>query len=274
MKVILFVLIFTPTIFSQGVDYFPVHIGDTWEWYSSTNDTIYESVITKINVLSDSSLDVFYNESNTPRYRLSKEGKVYQHLTGSLVLWYDFSVTPGDTFEVVIYSAPYYVIVDSTEDFLFGENITIRTFNWVNQNTPSLSSHQRLAQEYGVYKTISFLGPSDDFVIGCIIGGNGYGTLVSVKEDNVFYKDFNLKQNYPNPFNSFTTIEYSIPKSSNVVIKIYNSLGEEINEIENSYRESGNYKIIFGAKDLVSGIYYYQLITDNFQETKKFIYLK
>lgn len=270
---ILFVLIPYFLFYSQGIDYFPAHMDDTWHWYTSTGDSTYKSTITRLTVLSDSSIDIYYNESNTPRYRISNDGNVYQHLGTSLVLWYDFSVSPGDTFQVVIYSAPYYVIVDSTEDFLFGENITIRTFKWVNQANPYWVSHQRVSKKYGLYKTSSFLGPVNDYVIGCIIGGRGYGTLLSVNDETVF-DNYYLKQNYPNPFNSSTTIEYTLKSSSNVIIKIYNSLGEEIKEIENAFRNPGIYKIIFSSSGLVSGVYYYKLFAEDYQETKKFIYLK
>jgi len=85
---------------------------------------------------------------------------------------------------------------------------------------------------------------------------------------------FTLKQNYPNPFNPSTTIEYSIPQSGNVKLKIYNSIGEEITTLVNNYEEAGNYKIIFDASSLSSGIYFYKLETGHFTSVKKMILLK
>jgi hypothetical protein len=158
-------------------------------------------------------------------------------------------------------------------DFLFGENTTIKQFRWVNQAFPYFISHQRLSKKYGLYYTNSFLGPVYDYVIGCIIGGKGYGTLLSTRDETI-PGDYYLRQNYPNPFNSSTTIEYSINDASNVIIKIFNSLGEEIKIIENAFMNTGNYKIIYQPDDLISGVYYYKIITEKFQETKKFIYLK
>jgi hypothetical protein len=85
---------------------------------------------------------------------------------------------------------------------------------------------------------------------------------------------FLLEQNYPNPFNPSTTIEYSIPESGNVKLQVYNSLGEELVTLVNDYKEAGNYKINFNASDLSSGIYYYRLASNSFNEIKKMILLK
>ncbi|MBN2413967.1 T9SS type A sorting domain-containing protein [candidate division KSB1 bacterium] len=88
-----------------------------------------------------------------------------------------------------------------------------------------------------------------------------------------------LTQNYPNPFNPQTTIDYAIPEYSFVQITIYNTRGEEIRKLVNTYQSSGLYTIswdghdTFGGK-VSSGIYYYRLKTNNFSEIKKMIYTK
>ena len=86
--------------------------------------------------------------------------------------------------------------------------------------------------------------------------------------------EFTLAQNYPNPFNPTTTIEYSIPESGTVKLVVYNSLGEEVATLVNDFKEAGNYKINFDAADLSSGIYYYRLASNSFNEIKKMILLK
>jgi hypothetical protein len=75
---------------------------------------------------------------------------------------------------------------------------------------------------------------------------------------------FALHQNYPNPFNPSTTIEYSLPKQSRVVLKIYNMLGEEIRSLVNGVQTAGIYKVIWNGGDLrgvpaASGVYIYRL---------------
>jgi hypothetical protein len=93
------------------------------------------------------------------------------------------------------------------------------------------------------------------------------------KEDELPVK-FNLSQNYPNPFNPVTIIEYSLPKSQKVNIKVYDISGKEVAELENSYRSAGTYKVQFDARQLASGVYFYRLSAGNYSETKKLVLLK
>jgi hypothetical protein len=83
-----------------------------------------------------------------------------------------------------------------------------------------------------------------------------------------------LEQNYPNPFNPSTTIKYSIPKQSNVVLKVFNLLGSEITTLVNKKQSQGNYEVEFYRSDLSSGIYFYKLRAGDFMETKKMILIK
>lgn len=85
---------------------------------------------------------------------------------------------------------------------------------------------------------------------------------------------FLLYQNYPNPFNPVTIINFSIPKSSNVMIKVYDDIGREITTLVNEDKLPGEYQVIFNAKGLTSGIYFYKLFVDDYTETKKLVLLK
>ena len=86
--------------------------------------------------------------------------------------------------------------------------------------------------------------------------------------------DFNLSQNYPNPFNPSTRINYSLPKSDNVSIKIYNELGREVSTLVNGFKTAGTYEITFDGANLSSGIYFYKLQTTGFTATKKMLLIK
>jgi subtilisin-like proprotein convertase family protein len=100
-----------------------------------------------------------------------------------------------------------------------------------------------------------------------------YRTSISVQEEEVPV-EFNLSQNYPNPFNSSTRINYSIPKNSNVELKIYDMLGREIRTLVSEHQTAGNYMVMFNAGDLASGMYFYKLITGDFAEVKKMLIIK
>ncbi len=88
---------------------------------------------------------------------------------------------------------------------------------------------------------------------------------------------FSLGQNYPNPFNPTTRIEYFVPnfvKSTKVLIKLYDILGNEIKTLVNEDKKPGNHFVDFSAGSLSSGVYFYQLKTSEFSLTKKMTIIK
>jgi hypothetical protein len=89
-----------------------------------------------------------------------------------------------------------------------------------------------------------------------------------------FPDGFVLNQNYPNPFNPSTTIEFNVPKSEFVELKVYNILGKEITTLVSKKLNQGNHTYTFNRKNLASGIYYYQLVAGEYREVKKMILIK
>lgn len=107
------------------------------------------------------------------------------------------------------------------------------------------------------------------YCVRCIKDNN----INEVMKGEVPYK-FILFQNYPNPFNPSTTIKYSLPKSEFVTIRIYDALGREIVTLVNEKLLPGDYEVKFDASSLVSGIYFYKLISGNLLSVKKMILIK
>jgi len=100
--------------------------------------------------------------------------------------------------------------------------------------------------------------------------------LITKVEENSEHnpQGYAFSQNYPNPFNSVTKIKYNLPVESNIEIKFFNVLGEEI-LFENLGKHSpGEYEYIFNSSGLPSGIYFYQLETDEYTSTRKMILLR
>ena len=85
---------------------------------------------------------------------------------------------------------------------------------------------------------------------------------------------FSFSQNYPNPFNPTTMIEYSLPKASHVKIVVFDMLAREVRTITNQQKSAGRYKVEFNANNLPSGVYFYQLQTNEFTETKKLLLIR
>ncbi|HRE11098.1 MAG TPA: choice-of-anchor J domain-containing protein [Ignavibacteria bacterium] len=87
-------------------------------------------------------------------------------------------------------------------------------------------------------------------------------------------RKFELKQNYPNPFNPITNIEFSVAKTRDVSLVIYNSLGQLVSTLVNQELTPGTYKYDFNATGLPSGSYYYRLTAGDFVQTNKMILVK
>jgi len=85
---------------------------------------------------------------------------------------------------------------------------------------------------------------------------------------------YSLQENYPNPFNPTTTINYSIPKTGDVTLCVYNTLGQRVKTIVNAEQTAGRYSVHFDASNLASGIYFYQINADKFSKIKKMVLIK
>ncbi len=102
-------------------------------------------------------------------------------------------------------------------------------------------------------------------------------TVVENEISNV--EGFQLYQNYPNPFNPSTKISWQSPIGSWQTLKVYDALGNEVATLLNEYKPAGTYEVEFNVAQesipaIASGIYFYQLKSGNFIQTKKMLYLK
>ena len=118
-------------------------------------------------------------------------------------------------------------------------------------------------------------------------GTNGSGVfrrplseMVSVQElGGEIPEKFSLSQNYPNPFNPTTNFKFAIPsnvkgETSNVKLVVFDLTGREVETLVNSMLTAGNYEVRWDASRYSSGIYFYSIRTDNFQETKRMVLVK
>ena len=129
--------------------------------------------------------------------------------------------------------------------------------------------------EEGIFNDkINFRFVTDTLLIARQVIVKGATHTVSAEEEINEPYNYSLSQNYPNPFNHSTTIYYSIPELSNVVLKVYDVLGNEIVTLVNEEKPLGNYEVGFNTTDLTSGIYFYRIWTGQNTITKKMILLK
>ncbi len=138
--------------------------------------------------------------------------------------------------------------------------------------------------------SVSSLFVSDDDYLYAGTSFNGVFRSVGVTTDiksegNPVFTDYKLFQNYPNPFNPSTKIKFKIPSFSKGVsgrsedggfttLKVYDILGNEVNTLINKNLSPGTYEVEFNATGLTSGVYFYQLKTGSFTQTRKMILLR
>ena len=102
----------------------------------------------------------------------------------------------------------------------------------------------------------------------------GDSATVGVKEADELPSNYSLSQNFPNPFNNSSTLKYSIPNSSKVIIKVFDILGNEIETLANEEKPAGTYEVTWHATNLPSGVYFYRIQAGNFINTKKMVLLQ
>ena len=127
---------------------------------------------------------------------------------------------------------------------------------------------------------VSSLFKTDNYLFANSINGiwkRSLSEITSVDRDRTsrgIPNQFYLSQNYPNPFNPTTKINYSVPVSGNISLKVYNVLGQEVKTIFEGYKQAGNYEVTFNGSGLASGVYLYRLQSEKVSIFKKFVLLK
>lgn len=97
---------------------------------------------------------------------------------------------------------------------------------------------------------------------------------IGIHQISTIVKEFSLNQNYPNPFNPSTKINFTIPKTEAVYLKVYDILGREVKSLVNETLTQGEYQVDFDGKNLSSGMYYYSLRAGEFVSVKKMVLVK
>jgi len=142
---------------------------------------------------------------------------------------------------------------------------------WIwRQKTIDLTSY---ANNQNLKIAWQYVGNDGDLVGIDGIQLTGY-TSISEMDEELFPREYQLSQNYPNPFNPTTTIEFSLPVTSMVTLKIFNLLGEEVERLFSDNLQAGSYRYEWNASHLASGVYFYRLEAGSYVETRKLILMK
>ncbi len=99
-------------------------------------------------------------------------------------------------------------------------------------------------------------------------------TTTYSQPDEPIAKNFKLQGNYPNPFNPTTTIKYTLPKSTQVELTVYNTLGREVTKLVDQRQAAGFHQATFDASNLSSGVYLFRIQTNSHSKTGKMLFVK
>jgi len=85
---------------------------------------------------------------------------------------------------------------------------------------------------------------------------------------------FSLGQNRPNPFNPVSVVSFDVPERARVTLTLYDVTGREVRTLADAEYEPGSYSVTLDARGLPSGVYFYRMVSEKFQESRKLVLLK
>ena len=284
------------SLFSQdtaSAGFFPLHIGNVWIYSVQSFPPLpfpyYIFKIDRDSVFNNHKY-FLYNRYNISL--LSSEWIRYDSATGNLLAYSSAggcSNFANDKIIDSLPSSPGNVVNCNYQAFSTRQCLNVMVISVFN-NIPTILKefkHDGLiynlthyAKNFGIFFSCSGEPPpcsAYSTLIGCIINGIVYGdtTLSGINlTGNILPEVFALSQNYPNPFNPKTIINYELPITNFVSVKVYNALGNEVTTLVNEKQNAGRYSVEFSGESLPSGIYFYKLEAGDFVETKRMVLLK
>ena len=293
------VLLLSVKLFAQvnpSLNYYPLHVGDVWQYKITYTppDYKYQTFYMLKRVIADTIL------TNGKKYFLVEQPPfIWEEIKNLERVFIRIDSTTG-----VVYKTDSSSAAEEKIDSLFckqGDRINsvygtticwgvsneivlgeTRQVTTIGSPTTTNGNDRTIRRAFG----IGVYNQSNTMAIVAITG-NGYelvyakinsveyGQLVDVKgKTNFLPQEFSLSQNFPNPFNPTTRIQYLLPTTSIVSLKVYDLLGREIQTLINNETSPGKYEITFDGSKLASGVYFYRLQAGSFVAARKMIYLK
>lgn len=175
----------------------------------------------------------------------------------------NLNVTVGDTIKWTRVSGSHTTTCDGSE----GSTRPAGAPSWDSPITSGTPTFSYVVTVAGAYHYVCLPHAPE-------MAGNINATISGITNLTELVSNYELSQNYPNPFNPETNINFSIPVSSQVSLKIYNVNGQEVAALVNERLNAGSYKVDWNAVNFTSGIYYYTIKTEGFIQTKKMLLIK
>jgi len=268
--------------------FFPHSVGNVWQ-YAFQGGGTGTATLTRDSV-AGSTTYLFYNNDPIPAFSIDTSLNVVYYptfppwrrlrykLNANLMEWW--TVESEDT---TIGRPAVIARVESTFwGYLFGVPTQMKAIGfYIDQGDTSIlfwRNVEYLAAGFGFF--LSFYDPPwapSEELIGCIIDGRRYGTLVSVNErsqSSTMLSSHRLYPCFPNPFNPSTNISYSLTEATHVNVSVYDLLGRLITNLVNEYQAVGSHSVTFQPQSLSSGVYFVRFTARDFIATNAIVYSK
>jgi hypothetical protein len=261
--------------YGQATSYFPLELSNQWVYINGL-DTTKETIVEKIVIGGRE-----YFKFNS--YRIGQDvlfrsmgDSIFSFFNSTEYLIYDFSAGIGESWIAQDVNSH-----ESGTVTLLSKTDTIATPSGVYYNCIKL--HHFLGVDYAydewfapdigvVRRDYIFFGFSS-------IRLYSFDIVLSIQSGNSPSIALKLHKNYPNPFNPSTIIKYDLPNTSEVVLRIYNTLGQEVATLINEAQIAGEKLVVWNGSDrfgnqVSSGIYIYRLEAGDFVKSRKMVLLK
>ena len=279
--IIIFLLGITKQVNSQNInplDFYPYHVGDIWQYIEYPAGTFSSGEITRIDTVDQFTHLIYYGNYETASVKILSDSAIVLVDPSMWIPYYKLNYPVGSIWIRDTTTSWWVHFKSESTALIFNENRETREYHIYEYIPPGDTnglpgSVEYLVRGIGRYRRIWEGG--ERILIGCIIDGVQYGTIVDVAEENEKSQPNNfILNNYPNPFNPTTSIRYQLSDDVYVTLKVYNMLGEKVSELVNEFELAGYYSIQFDGSNLPSGMYLYKIQAGEFSDVKKMLLVK
>ena len=185
--------------------------------------------------------------------------------------WFQKNVSNGVASAAVAYGTWHWqkIVVD-------GQNISVTA--WADgEAMPDTATYSYEALTSTEGPSFIIVGVTDDDSSSIQIDELWYNERpagLGISDEAPIASRYELGQNYPNPFNPTTHIRFNIPETANAKLTVFNVMGEEVATLVNGVMQAGGHTVSWNAASMPTGVYFYQLESGNFSQTKKLLLVK
>lgn len=185
--------------------------------------------------------------------------------------WFQENVSNGVASAAVAYGTWHWqkIVVD-------GQNVSVTA--WADgEAMPDTATYSYEALTTTEGPSFIIVGVTDDDSSSIQIDELWYNERpagLGISDEAPIASRYELGQNYPNPFNPTTHIRFNIPETANAKLTVFNVMGEEVATLVNGVMQAGGHTVSWNAASMPTGVYFYQLESGNFSQTKKLLLVK